>query len=263
LLQDREELLLSASGPNHLSYSRISRYAQCPEQYRFYYVVGLRPKAPGAALVFGQFLHQALAHLFQHQGDPVAYFQEFWQQIKDAELSYSARDNWATLKEKGTRLIERFIIEAVPRLETVEASEKPFELAISGLDRPFVGIIDLLAMMDGKRTIIDFKSAAASYEDYEVILNDQLTAYLMAESQAQQCAFCVLVKTKEPKIQWHFAERDTDRILRYLHKVELIGRAIERRQFYQRPGKWCAWCDFLPLCLGQQDQTLKQFVCAQ
>lgn len=261
LLQDREEELLAASAPNHLSHSRISRYAQCPEQYRFYYVVGLRPKAPGAGLVFGQFVHQALAHLFQHQGDPLAYFREFWSQVKDAELSYSARDTWTTLSEKGSRLIERFMAEEFPRLETVEASEKSFEITISGLHLPFVGIIDLVAVMKAKRTIIDFKTSAASYEEHEVILNDQLTAYLMADSQADQCAFCVLVKTKEPKIEWHFAERDSGRIMRYLRKVELIGQAIQNGDFYQRSGKWCSWCDFLTLCLGSQDQTASQFVC--
>ena len=100
LLNDREEELLARATPHHLSHSRISRYAQCPEQYRCYYVVGLRPKAPGASLVFGQFLHQALAHLFQHQGDPVAYFQQFWDQVKDADLYYSARDTWQSLREK-------------------------------------------------------------------------------------------------------------------------------------------------------------------
>jgi hypothetical protein len=43
-------------GP-YLSHSRVSRYLQCPEQYRLYYVENLRPRIPAASLIFGQVIH--------------------------------------------------------------------------------------------------------------------------------------------------------------------------------------------------------------
>ena len=259
LIQDREEQVLPLSTP-HLSHSRINRYLTCPEQYRLYYVVGLRPIAPAASLVFGQFLHQALAHLFQHHGDPVGFFRELWGQIKDAQIAYSARETWETLGERGAHLLQLFVETQLPQMGEVEASEKPFRLSITGLNLPFVGIIDLLARVSEKKTIVDFKSASASYGEHDVVLNDQLTAYLLAESGADQAALCVFMKTKEHRIDWFFAPRDPQRVSRYLDKVKLIGREIGNHHFYQRPGKWCAWCDYLAVCLGEKEQVAARFM---
>jgi predicted choloylglycine hydrolase len=49
-------------------------------------------------------------------------------------------------------------------------------------------------------TVIDFKTAKSAYPEYEVALSDQLTTYQLAEPDAEQVAFCVFVKTKEPRI---------------------------------------------------------------
>ncbi len=55
------------------------------------------------------------------------------------------------------------------RIGNVKAAEKTFELRITSLDLPVVGIIDLLADVDGKRTVIDFKTSSSAYQDHEVI----------------------------------------------------------------------------------------------
>ena len=89
---------------------------------------------------------------------------------------------------------------------------RPFRLRITSLDLPFVGVIDLVADLDGKRTVVDFKTANAAYQEHEAVLSDQLTAYQLAEPEAEQTALCVLVKTKEPKIEWHTAVRSGDEL---------------------------------------------------
>ena len=87
----------------------------------------------------------------------------------------------------------------MPRIGQVKAVEKKFELNITGFDLPFIGIIDLVAEIEGKSTVTDFKTAVSDYEDHEAPLSDQLTAYKLAEPEAEQVAFWVLIKTKEPK----------------------------------------------------------------
>ena len=57
---------------------------------------------------------------------------------------------------------------------------------------------------------MDFKTSVSSYEEHEAILSDQLTAYQMAEPTSQQAPLCVLVKMKEPKIQWLSVRRQLD-----------------------------------------------------
>jgi putative RecB family exonuclease len=258
LTEEREELALATP---HLSYSRINRYLTCPEQYRLYYVENLRPRIASANLVFGKIVHQALAYLLRGEGDPVEVFLAQWKLAADFDLSYGERDSWDKLNNTGQVLLDRFVRHEASRLGKVTAAEKAFELRITCLDLPLVGIVDLLAELDGKRTVIDFKTSASTYQEHEAILSDQLTAYQLAEPSAEQAALCVFVKTKEPQIEWHVARRTAEQILDFLGKVDYIAHEIDAKRFYKRPGKWCTWCDYLPVCVGDKtkaSQTLIQ-----
>jgi len=208
-----EERILTEGKP-HLSFSRIGKYLDCPEKYRLYYIEHLRARCPSASMVFGSVVHAALSHLFKTGQDPVQRFTREWDEVKKLDLTYGQRDSWEKLRETGRHLLERFVSDELPRIGGVQASEKAFELEITSLDLPFVGVIDLLAEVDGKQTVIDFKTAAKSYEEHEVVLSDQLSGYWLAEPEVKQVAFCVLVKTKEPKVQWHFSTRTGAKLTR-------------------------------------------------
>ncbi|MBP7146447.1 MAG: PD-(D/E)XK nuclease family protein [Acidobacteria bacterium] len=244
----------------HLSFSRLSRYLHCPEQYRLYYVENLRPKVPPATLVFGQIVHQALARLFQSGEDPVSLFGETWEATKQVALTYGTRDSWERLDGIGEVLLARFVADELPKLGTVGAVEKPFQLDVTSLDLPLVGVVDLVAVLDGKRTVIDFKTASARYDEHEAELSDQLTAYQLAEPTAEQAALCVLVKTKEPRIEWHLTSRTERHLSEFLTKAALLGRRIAEGEFYKRPGLWCAWCDYLPVCTGDTVRAAETLV---
>lgn len=239
----------------HLSHSRISRYLHCPEQYRLYYVKGLRPRVPAASLVFGQVVHKALAGFFRHKIDPVGAFNETWAQLKTVDLDYGERDSWEKCAETGVSLLKKFLAEEAGRLSEVEAIEEGFSLTVTSLGVPFVGVVDLVARLDGTRTVIDFKTAAKDYDEHTVILSDQLTAYQLAEPEAEQVALCVFVKGKTPRIEWYRATRKPQDLLEYLTKVALIGNAITAGHFYKRPGWWCGGCDYLPVCLGDVERA--------
>lgn len=243
----------------HLSYSRINRYLLCPDQYRFHYIERLRPRVVAASLVFGHAMHESLAHCVKGMDDPVAFFVQLWNDVKETELKYAYRESWDNLLVRGQALLELFIQNEAPRLNCV-ASEKPFEISITSLDMPMVGVIDLLADIDGLRTVVDFKTSSSAYADYEVVLSDQLTAYQLVEPDAVQSAFCVLVKTKEPRIDWHFAERSGEQLTEFLAKVEHAAREIADQVFYRRSGQWCAWCDYLPLCIKDKQRAEETLV---
>jgi putative RecB family exonuclease len=251
-LEEREEFATAAP---HLSYSRINRYLTCPEQYRLYYVENLRPRFASANLVFGQIVHQALAHLFRSEGDPVQFFLDQWKLAGGYDLSYGQRDSWEKLQGTGQALLDRFVRQEAQRVGKISGIEKTFELAITTLDLPLVGIIDLVAEVDGKRTVVDFKTSASAYQDHEVILSDQLPAYQLAEPAAEQAALCVFVKTKEPQIEWHLSRRTGEQMGEFLDKADLIAHEIASAHFYKRPGKWCAWCDYLPLCTADKQKA--------
>jgi hypothetical protein len=245
----------------HLSYSRISRYLLCPEQYRLYYVEDLRPKISPANLVFGQIMHQSLSHLFGAQGDPLKFFQEHWNDLKDVPLDYGKTESWAKLDSIGRALLEEFLQKELSRFGKIVASEKTFNLKITGLDLWFVGIIDLIAELDGKRTVVDFKTSASAYQAHEVLLSDQLSAYQLAEPAAENSALCVFIKTQKPKIEWHKANRTAGEVMEFLAKVDFIAKEIVSGRFYKRPGKWCSWCDYLPVCTKDTEKANATLIC--
>lgn len=259
MMMEREETLCTTE-PRHLSHSRISRYLQCPEQYRLYYLERLRLIHPPASLVFGQVVHRAMAFLFNAQGNPVRDFLSNWAQVKELELGYSTRESWERLQEVGQGLLEKFVAEECRRVSDIEAVELDFQLRITSLDLPFVGVIDLVAEVDGKPTVVDFKTSASGYEEHEVILSDQLTAYQLAVPGAEQAALCVLVKTREPRIEWHFSCRGGEQLTEYLSKAEYVAGEILSQRFYKRPGKWCSWCDYLPVCTEDKQKTRETLV---
>jgi CRISPR/Cas system-associated exonuclease Cas4 (RecB family) len=259
LLKDREETLPRAALP-HFSHSRVSRYLLCPEQYRLYYVEQLRPRYPPATLVFGQLVHQALAELFARRADPAKHFRDSWAALKDFQLNYKAQESWEKLRASGEALLGKFVTDELPKIGNVRSVEKPFELRVSGVDAPFVGIVDLVAEIETKQTIVDFKTSASAYDRHQATLADQLSAYNLAEPTVQKLALCVLVKTKEPKIEWHVTERNGLQLSEYLAKVVLVARDINAAHFYKRPGMWCTWCDYLPLCVGDSEKAKRRLI---
>ena len=114
--------------------------------------------------------------------------------------------------------------------------------------------------MNVKRTLVEFKTAAADYEEHEVALLDQLTAFQLVEPEAEQPAACVLIKTKKPKIEWQGTKQTPEQAVEYLEKLELVAEQIERQNFYKRPGKWCRQCEFLPVCLGDDKNAHETLV---
>lgn len=256
---EEPEAALERNRAPHLSYSEVNRYLTCPEQYRLWYLERLRPRLESASLVFGALIHVSLADLFRDGLDPVETFEREWQNVKAIELRYHERDSWESLGEKGRKLLTKFQWEAV-RIEKVFQVEAKFELAVSSLEEPFIGIVDLICEVEGKRSIIDWKTSVSSYEEHEVILSDQLTAYWLADPEAERVGFCVLVKTKEPKIEWHWAERDAERLAEFLAKVRIVADDIAAGKFYKRPGRWCSYCDFLPVCVGDKKKAEETLV---
>src|SRR5437899_7083709 len=234
-IKETEELLDQAPAP-HLSRSRINRYLTCPEQYRLYYVEKLRPRIESASLVFGVVIHAAIADLFRTGEDPVEHFVRNWHNLKEVELRYKKRESWDDFNAKGEKLLAKFLAEEAPKIRQARGIERKFELRVTALDAPFVGIIDLVGQVDDRLTVIDFKTAGSDYEDHEAALSDQLTAYALAEPEAEQVALCILVKTKEPRIEWHFAKRSADGLAEYLDKVRLVSDDIAAGKFYKRPG---------------------------
>ncbi len=176
-------------------------------------------------------MHQTLAVLFQKKTDPYTFLEESWGMLKHIPIAYNQRESWDKLKASGKALLTKFINEELPKIGEVKAVERSFTLSVTSLDLPFVGVIDLVADVDSKDTVVDFKTAGSAPDEYEAHMSDQLTAYKMAEPQVEQLGLWVLVKTKEPQIIWQPTNRTGAQLGEYLAKAGLRrprdhGRAI-------------------------------------
>ena len=70
----------------------------------------------------------------------------------------------------------------------------------------------------------------------------------------------MFVKTKEPRIEWHFAERSANELAEYVEKIRLVSEDIAAGIFYKRPGKHCGYCDFLPVCMGDEKSAQETLI---
>jgi hypothetical protein len=91
-------------------------------------------------------------------------------------------------------------------------------------------------------------------------MSDQLTAYKLAKPLVERSALCVLVKTKEPQILWQPTQPSGAQLGEYLAKAGYVAREIMAGRFYKRLGMWCAWCDDLPVCLGDKRKAAETLV---
>lgn len=246
--------------PPFISFSQINRYLTCRESYRLYYIERLRLKVPKASLVFGQLIHLSLGHLFSKKAEPVKFFTEIWDGLQRVELTYGKKDSWERLRACGEGLLTKFVKEELPRIGSVKAIENRFELNISSLDLPLVGVIDLVAEVDGREKVVDFKTSEKSYGPADVELSDQLTTYRLPEPEVEDLALCVLVKTADPKIEWHPTKRGPERLTEFLGKAAYAAREIKAGVFFKTSGVHCNWCDFLPVCLGDKEKAEETLV---
>ncbi len=236
----------------HLASQIWRRYLTCPEQYRLYYVENLRPKIESASLIFEGLVHLALADFLREGVIPEDTFLREWDNLKNLEFRHNKRTSWGDLTENGKKLLERFLTEELPKIQKVYGIEKKFELAVTTMRLPFIGIVDLIAQVDGQATIIDFKTAASGYEEHEVSLSDQLTAYWLADPTADRVAYCILPETNEAVVEWRFAKRDVGRLAEYLAREGIVSEDIGGGSL-RAAGKHCGYGDFLPVCLGDKE----------
>jgi hypothetical protein len=70
-----------------------------------------------------------------------------------------------------------------------------------------------------------------------VALSDQPTAYALAPPEAQQLPLCVLMKTKQPRIDWHFAKRNSGHMAEHQARLQLVSGDIAAGKFLQAAGE--------------------------
>lgn len=251
-----------------LSYSRIQKRTTCPRQDWFYYHERWRPRVESANLRFGSCLHKGLSEHFDTGEMPEDIFQREWEQYKGVELKYGARADWHSLMDLGTAMLSLFMAEHRHRIGTVYAIEQRFTMPITE-SLNLIGFIDLVAdvMQDDGTwavTVVDWKTASRSYTPVQISLSDQLTMYTLGSRvlrvRPERVAYCTMVKTKTPKIEWHFGQRGDQEVAELIAKANWAHDQILSGVNHRNPGQHCSWCDFAPICMGDEDMIAETLV---
>lgn len=235
----------------HLSYSRLTRFEQCPLSYKLHYL-DKKQAEPGIPLRFGKVIHAVLEHLVREQvldersgplseDRAIALYREAW-----------AADGLAGLEvfEEGLQILRDFVREeGVVDHRDVLAVEKEFRLTVG----PFtvLGFIDRVNWVDDETVeVVDYKSNRQLFTRDEVDSSLQLSLYHVAAQRLWPWVKRVKLTFRMLR---HGLRQETSRtpeqLADALTYVETLGVQTETaREFPPRPNANCVYCDHRMHC---------------
>jgi len=237
---------------DHLSFSRVTRWEQCPLAFKFHYIDHAQAAPPGPERGFGKALHWVAEHLVRDVMEheligplPLDRARHLWMEAWTREnLSGVA------LYQEGLELLARFIQrQGVIDHRDELGAEVEFHLPVG----PFVllGFIDRVQRVDDRTIrIVDYKSNRLLFSREEVETSLQMSIYQAAARQAWPWAERVeLVFDMLRHDCCLSTERNAEQVAAALAYVEATGRQIETAtNFPARPNANCVYCDYTEHC---------------
>src|SRR5881396_2228951 len=241
------------------SYTQISQYLTCPRRYRHRYLDGWQEKDTRAAMLFGRAFERALAAYFLRQDAAAALFQE-WKLCQDQKLEYSHGDTWDRMLEQGIQLLERFCQDDRVRIPKPRGNlQIKFTQQLSAANE-FVAFIDAIGQLDGRRSLIEWKTTASRYSeapDGLLALDPQLVCYSWMTG-ISDVAMVVFVRKRLVEVQYLRTTITEEQRQEFGELVRDTIQRIESAQFLPHSGirfpqNPCSSCPYIGLCLGRPD----------
>ena len=238
------------------SYTQISQYLRCPRSYRYRYLDGWQEKDNRPSLLFGRCFEKALAAFFTGEDSTAVLFKE-WGIYKDAQLDYSHGDTWERMFRQGVQLLERLAQDNRIRVSQRNLQVK-LDRSLSESDE-FVSYLDAIGTLDGKKTILEWKTTTARYPeepDGVIALDPQLICYSWI-SGISDVALVAFVRKRFCEIQYLQATISDQQRRDFGALVQATVGQIEAGQFTPHSGirfpqNGCMSCAQLGLCLNNQ-----------
>lgn len=250
----------------HLSYSRLSRFEQCPLSFKLHYIEKKRAE-PNDALRFGKAVHAVLEvlvreHMEQETTGVLSEDRatELWQKAFSAE-GMSGMEMF----QEGLSIIKNFIKDqGIIDHQDVLSIEREFRLPVG----PFtvLGYIDRVDRVDDETVeVIDYKTNRMLFTRDEVDTNLQMSLYHLAAQMLWPWA-------KKVKLTFHMlrhgirmvTERTEEQLEAAVKYVESMGQQTETAtEFPARLNNNCIWCDHKQNCPVFADalKGKREFVC--
>lgn len=235
----------------HLSYSRLSRFEQCPLSFRLHYI-DKKTAEPGVPLKFGSLIHSVLEHLVrEHMEDERAG------PLSEERALEIYRKGWADegltgieVFEEGLDILRAFVHDqGALNHRDVLAVEKEFKLPVGRFT--VLGFIDRVDCRDDETVeVIDYKTNRVLFTRDEVDHSLQMSLYHLAAQQLWPWA-------KKVRLTFHMlrhgirmqTERTDEQIDAATAYIETLGKMTEEAtKFPARLNTNCVWCDHRQHC---------------
>ncbi|MCZ7646234.1 MAG: PD-(D/E)XK nuclease family protein [Planctomycetota bacterium] len=261
---------------DHLSWSGITTYNQCPKRFNFRYLEAAPEERKSAALIFGGAFHRAAEAVFQARLEGralpdlntlMATYTTAWKEEADQapEIVYAKGDDEMTLADLAGRMIAAFVEHA--HQEAVANPQRRI-LALEHADRfrllpetpPLEARLDVLEL-DGECLLVtEIKTSKSRWNDQKVAeALPQLVVYahallpLLRDVGAKRIrpTFLIVTKAKKPVVQVIEPLASQRDVLRLREQVADVWKGVRAGVFPAREGWWCGACPFRTSCQGR------------
>ena len=260
----------------HISASQVTKFLQCPRQWAYQYVRGVRSPGSGATAQ-GSAWHAAIEHGYRevqagYALPDVSHLQdvfaaEFRSKLAEEDVRLRGWENVEDLHKEGLLLVEAHRTHIAPDVSPLYV-EHESRLGL-GEDFPFdlLGYIDVITT-DGWIRDNKSRSQKRGFPSQKDVDGDvQLGIYALlyrAEFQKREGGLALDVCVKHgpsapPGVRIVETTRTAAQVQWVLGLVEQMARAITAEAYVPNPtGWWCAerWCEFWKSCMVDGDHDI-------
>jgi putative RecB family exonuclease len=239
--------------PSHVSYSQISTYLTCPQQYNFKYVLGLKPASTPIAWVFGGAFHQGLNAYYQGKDYKQPMMIELYKEVKSGRMD---KQTYTKYVRMGEAMMEELKVNG--RAYRVKETERKITVQLQHpisnkrLQVPFTAVIDLVSL-DGD--VVDHKTTSGDIsrfrDGYEMQLRLYSLVYRVVNKEAPNRLTIQAITKRLGKSTVYYEDIEPDDVQESV-VFEEASRVIERilmNDFVATPSKWsCRMCEYRQIC---------------
>jgi putative RecB family exonuclease len=256
--------------PDHLSYSSISCYLQCPLKWKFHYVDKLPEEFITSSLVFGQAIHESVAAFLNASlsGDSLTpdemlmVYLNAWRQSNGTEIRCSNGDSEEKLLKKAQDLLSLWH-DSHDGIAEVIGVEEEFSLDLAELTDypsldlpPLIGYVDhIIKQPDGSIALIDLKTAARKPSQLQADQSLQLTAYSLGaralgfDPDELTLRLDYLLKGTQPDLVSLETTRSEDDRRRFVKTISRVWKGITNSVFFPKTDWFCrSSCGYQTQC---------------
>ena len=254
----------------HLSLSQIAMFKRCPKQWEYRYVQGIK-SPPSSSLFLGTSVHSGIEHNYaakfktKKQANKNEVLDAYDAAYNDAGtdlLSAVEKEKFAKSKDQGYRMVELHYTELAPAVQPVAAPEYEFKLKLPNVRREVVGYVDVKGTINKSKRpfIIDNKTGARKYQQFDVDLNLQLRIYRMAEAMAhgtlenvekysENGVIDAMIRNKGGVMTQRLYSLESFDINRVIDLIVKVEQAIDAGLFWPcEDPQTRSWCGYNKLC---------------